>query len=102
MPVEIVRVIGLFEVAGALGMILPGLLRIRTGLTPLAAACLVVLMIGATILTPMMVGSEILLMLIPLVTGLLAACVAYARWRVVPLRSMLRHFAISPRRVAAL
>lgn len=86
-PVEIVRVIGLFEVAGAAGMILPGLLRIRTALTPLAAACLVVLMVGATVLTPIMVGSEILLMLIPLATGLLAAFVGYARWRVVPLRS---------------
>ncbi len=32
--------------AGAIGLILPGLLRIRPGLTPLAAAGLVIIMIG--------------------------------------------------------
>ena len=36
------------EVLGALGLILPWLTRIRPGLTPLAAAGLVIIMIGAT------------------------------------------------------
>jgi uncharacterized membrane protein YphA (DoxX/SURF4 family) len=36
------------EILGAIGLILPGILRIRTGLTPLAAAALVVIMVGAT------------------------------------------------------
>ena len=35
----LVRFIGLAEVCGALGLILPSALRIRPSLTPLAAAC---------------------------------------------------------------
>ena len=49
-PVELpgwfLRFIGVVEVLGALGLILPALLRIRPGLTPLAAAGLVIIMIG--------------------------------------------------------
>src|SRR3970040_283269 len=65
---------------GALGLVLPGLLRIRPGLTPLAAAGLVIIMIGATIVTLVTGGGAMALM--PLVTGLLAAFVAHGRWRV--------------------
>jgi uncharacterized membrane protein YphA (DoxX/SURF4 family) len=75
--------IGAAEVLGGLGLILPGLLHTNTGLTPLAAAGLVVIMIGACVVTLMIGGGA--LVLIPLVTGLLAAFVAYARWRVAPL-----------------
>jgi len=60
-------------------LILPGLLCIRPGLTPLAAAGLVLIMSGATVLTP--VGGEVALALIPLVVGHLLASVAYGRWR---------------------
>jgi uncharacterized membrane protein YphA (DoxX/SURF4 family) len=42
-----VRLIGTAEVVGALGLILPGLTGILPILTPIAAACLVVLMCGA-------------------------------------------------------
>jgi hypothetical protein len=38
LPGPFVRFIGVAEVLGALGLVLPGLLRIRPGLTPLAAA----------------------------------------------------------------
>ena len=37
-PGLLLRFIGVAEVLGALGLILPGALRIRTGLTPVAAA----------------------------------------------------------------
>ena len=37
-PVALVRCIGAVEVAGALGVLLPALTRVRTELTPLAAA----------------------------------------------------------------
>src|SRR5580692_8165984 len=40
--------IGVAEILGAIGLVLPGILRIRTGLTSLAAAALEVIMIGAT------------------------------------------------------
>ena len=67
------------EVLGALGLILPGLLHIRPGLTPLAAAGLVLIMIGATVLT--LAEGTVASALIPLVVGLLAAFVVYGRWR---------------------
>ena len=82
LPGLFVRSIGVAEVLGAIGLILPGLLRIRPGLTPLAAAGLVIIMIGATVLT--LAGGEVALALIPLVVGLLSAFVAYGRWRLAP------------------
>jgi uncharacterized membrane protein YphA (DoxX/SURF4 family) len=82
MPGLFLRFLGVVEVLGALGLILPGLLRIKPGLTPLAAAGLVIVMIGATALSLKMGVSAAL---IPLVTGVLAAFVAYARWRIAPL-----------------
>src|SRR3989442_15626355 len=48
LPGWFLRFLGVAEGLGALGLILPGLLRIRPGLTPLAAAGLVIVMIGAT------------------------------------------------------
>jgi len=70
---------GVVEVLGALGLILPWLLSIRPGLTPLAAAGLVIVMIGATIYTA--AASDIATALMPIVVGMLAAFVAYGRWR---------------------
>ena len=72
LPGPFVRFLGVAEVLGAIGLILPGLLRIRPVLTPLAAAGLVIIMTGATVLTlagvvPGSIGTT----LIPLVVGLL-------------------------------
>lgn len=83
LPGLFVRFIGVAEVFGGLGLILPGLLRIRPGLTPLAAAGLVIIMIGATVIT--LVGGDVALALIPLAVGLLLAFIAYGRWRLAPL-----------------
>ena len=83
LPGLFVRFIGVAEVLGAIGLILPGLLRIRPGLTPLAAAGLVIIMIGATVLTLAGVvpgGGGAASALIPLVLGLLSAFVVYGRW----------------------
>ncbi|MBI4528631.1 MAG: DoxX family protein [Deltaproteobacteria bacterium] len=82
LPGLFLRFIAVCEVLGALGLILPGLLRIRPGLTPLAAAGLVIIMIGATEL-PLASGS-IAMALIPLGVGFLSAFVAYGRWRLAP------------------
>ncbi len=82
LPGLFLRFIGVCEVLGALGLLLPGLLRIRPGLTPLAAAGLVLIMLGATVVT--LAFMDAALALIPLVTGLLAAFVAYGRWRLAP------------------
>jgi hypothetical protein len=85
-PGLFMKFIGVCEVLGALGLILPGLLRIRPGLTPLAAAGLVIIMIGATVVSFAVGG---LPMALPaLITGLLAAFVAYGRWRLAPHQSL--------------
>jgi hypothetical protein len=83
LPGLFLKFIGVCEVLGGLGLILPGLLRIRTGLTPLAASGLVIIMIGATTVTYAADGLGPAL--VPFVTGLLAAFVAYGRWRLAPL-----------------
>ena len=83
LPGPFLRFIAVCEVLGALGLILPGLLRIRPGLTPLAAAGLVIIMVGAVWVN--LTYAEATLALIPLVVGILAAFVAYSRWRVAPL-----------------
>ncbi len=62
----------------------PRLLHKRPELTLLAAAGLVIIMIGATVLT-LAVG-DVAMALIPLVVGLLSAFVAYGRWRLAPHR----------------
>jgi uncharacterized membrane protein YphA (DoxX/SURF4 family) len=82
LPGWLIHFIGVAEVLGALGLLLPGLLRIKPWLTPLAAAGLVVIMIGATALTVAADGAAA--GVVPLVVGLLAAFVAYGRWRLAP------------------
>ena len=86
MPIELpgwfLRFIGVAEVLGAVGLILPWLSGMQPRLTPLAAAGLVIIMIGATVLTLM--GSEVAMALIPLVVGILCAFVFYGRWRTAP------------------
>ena len=79
MPIAFLRFIGAAEVFGALGLILPGLLRIRQGLTPLAALGLVIIMIGATVVT--VVGGPVLVAPIPLTVGILSAFVVYGHWK---------------------
>ena len=79
LPGWFLHFIGVCEILGALGLILPWLTRIRPGLTLLAAAGLVIIMIGATVIVLMTDG--IAMALIPLVVGILAAFVAYGRWR---------------------
>ncbi len=87
LPGLFLRFIAVAELLGAIGLILPGLLGIRPGLTPLAAAGLVVIMTGATVLT--LAGGDVAGALVPLVVGLLSAFVAYGRWRLVPYRGSM-------------
>jgi uncharacterized membrane protein YphA (DoxX/SURF4 family) len=83
MPGPFLRFIGVAETLGGLGLVLPGLLRIRQGLTPLAAAGLLIIMIGATVVT--LKSGTVAQAILPLVVGLLLAFVAYGRWRLLPL-----------------
>ena len=77
--------IGVIELAAAAGMILPGLTGIQPRLTPLAAGGLVIVMIGAIVFH--LGRQEYLSILSNLVLLVLAAFVAYGRWRLIPLRS---------------
>jgi hypothetical protein len=78
------RFVGVCEVLGAIGLILPGLLRIQPGLTPLAAVGLIGIMIGAIVVSIMTTG--VATALIPFAVGLLLAFVAYGRTRHTPQR----------------
>ncbi|HEY6159092.1 MAG TPA: DoxX family protein [Gemmatimonadales bacterium] len=79
LPAAFLKFIGVCEVTGAIGLILPGLLRIRTGFTPLAAAGLVIIMIGATVVTVATQGAAPAAL--PFCVGILAATVALGRRR---------------------
>ena len=78
-PIMFLRFIGVCELLGALGLLLPGIFRIKQGLTPLAAAGLTIITIGATVITTM--GDGVGLAMIPFVTALLCAFVVYGRSR---------------------
>lgn len=84
LPGLFIRFIGVCEVLGALGLILPGIFRIGRGLTPLAAFGLFIIMIGATVVSIMPHG--VAAGIGPFVIALLLAFVAYGRWRLAPLR----------------
>jgi uncharacterized membrane protein YphA (DoxX/SURF4 family) len=78
LPVLFIRFIGVCEILGAIGMILPGLTGIKPGLTPLGAAGLVVIMIGATVVN--IVDGPAPFAIVTGILGLMAAYVAYGRW----------------------
>jgi hypothetical protein len=83
LPLGLIRFIGFCEVTGALGLILPGLFRIKTYLTPLAAAGLVIIMSGA-------IAASVAIGLMsavtpPAVLGILALVVVYGRLFLAPM-----------------
>jgi uncharacterized membrane protein len=85
LPVGFIHFIGVMEILGACGLVLPGVVRILPVLTPLAAAGLVIIMVGATAVTLAIGGGAGALF--PAVVGAVATVVALGRWRVVPLRT---------------
>jgi hypothetical protein len=83
LPGWFIRFIGVCEVLGALGLILPGVFKTRQYLTPLAALGLAVIMGGAVIVTIM--GDGVRMAIGPFIILLLLLFVAYGR-RVQPHR----------------
>jgi uncharacterized membrane protein len=71
------------EILGGIGLILPGLAKIQTRLTPLAAAGLVLVMLGAMVYHILRGESQNLLM--NLVLAVILGFIAYRRWRANPL-----------------
>src|SRR5262245_190843 len=84
LPGLFVRFIGVAETLGAIGLILPWLLRIRPAMTPIAAGGLVIIMIGATVIT--LIGGGGAFALVPATVGILAVTVAYSRGQAVSYR----------------
>jgi hypothetical protein len=76
-PIAFVRFIGVCEVLGAIGVVVPWLTGIRAGLTPLAAGGLVIIMIGATVIN--LTTTVPALAILTAILGLLAGFVAYGR-----------------------
>ena len=77
LPGLFIKFIGLCEILGALGLILPGLLKIRRQLTPLAALGLLIIMIGAVVVS--ILGPGVGTAVPALVLALLLAFVFYGR-----------------------
>jgi len=79
LPGAFMKFIGVCEALGAIGLIVPAVTKIREELTPLAAAGLVIIMIGATTVT--LLQSPGAGAVVPAVVGVLAATVARGRTR---------------------
>jgi uncharacterized membrane protein YphA (DoxX/SURF4 family) len=77
LPGAFLKFIGVCETLGALGLVLPGLTRIHRELTPLAAAGLVIIMIGAVTVT--VIQGPALGAIVPFVVGCLCTLVAHRR-----------------------
>jgi hypothetical protein len=75
------KFIGVCETLGALGLVLPGIFRVQQWLTPVAAAGLVVIMIGAVV-TTIVLGLGFAMAILPAVVGVLAFYVARGRWAI--------------------
>src|SRR5215831_8314224 len=82
LPGPLLRFIGVCEVLGALGLVFPGLLRIRPGLTPLAAVGLLIIMLGAIVVGIMGIGVSA--GIAPTIVGLLLLFVIYGRTKLAP------------------
>ncbi len=86
LPGWFLQFIGVAEVLGGLGLVLPGLVKLnipiysdfRTKLTPLAAAGLAIIMLGAVIMG--IFTTPLVMVLFPLIPGLLCAFVLWGRW----------------------
>jgi hypothetical protein len=82
LPGLFIRFIGVAELAGGLGLILPALTGIRPALVPLAAVGLAIIMVGAIVIS-FMAGGPVAA-LVPLVVGVALVFVAYGRGRLLP------------------
>lgn len=76
-PYAFFMFIGVCEILGGIGLILPWLTKIKPFLTPLAAALLVIIMIGAVAVTAM--GPTPGMAVVPAIVGCLCALIAWGR-----------------------
>lgn len=83
LPGALLVFVGVSEILGAFGLILPGVFRFKTGLTPLAAAGLSVVAACAFIFH--IATGDIANSPVAAVAAVLAGFVAYGRWLLAPL-----------------
>jgi len=74
---------GLAEILGGLGLILPGVTKIQTRLTPLAGLGLVLVMIGAIVWH--LQRGETGNIMFNVILAVIAGFIAYGRWKLIPL-----------------
>ena len=79
LPGVFIRFIAVSELMGALGLVLPGRFGIHSDLRPLAAVGLVIIMIGATVMTAATQG--LAPAAFPLIVGSFLVMVIRARWQ---------------------
>ncbi|GAB4019349.1 DoxX family protein [Spirosoma koreense] len=84
-PSALVKFTGLVDFLGAFGLVLPAWLRIKPQLTPLAAVGIIALMIIASIFHSL--RGEASVIGVNIVFALMAAFVAWGRFRKVPISS---------------
>jgi hypothetical protein len=77
------RIIGVLEILGAIGLVLPAATGVLPWLTPVAATCLAVLMVLAIVLHARRSGEGPNIVL-NVVLGVIAALIAYGRFVVAP------------------
>jgi hypothetical protein len=94
LPLAFLRGVAVAELLGAIGLILPGALRVRRALTPIAAACLVGIMAGATVLTALTQG--VAPATFPFVVGILLTTVVRGRRSWAQGRASSRHGGLAP------
>jgi putative oxidoreductase len=82
-PLALLRLIGIAELAGAIGIILPALTRIAPVLTPLASSGFVIVMASAAVLH--LVRGELGELAVVIVLGALATFVAWGRFKRAPI-----------------
>ncbi|HTM03967.1 MAG TPA: DoxX family protein [Vicinamibacterales bacterium] len=82
MPATFLHFVSICEILGAVGLIIPGVTGIQISLTPVAAACLVVIMIGAVVSTVMYQTAA--LAIFPAIVGLLLIVIVVGRRRIPP------------------
>jgi hypothetical protein len=82
-PAALVKLTGMVDLLGAVGLILPSLLHIQPKLTPIAAIGVIVLMLCASIFH--IVRGEASLIGVNIVFAAIAAFVAWGRFKKVPI-----------------
>jgi hypothetical protein len=84
-PILLVKLTGVIDLLGAFGLILPALLRINPKLTPIAAVCIIILMVCAS--TFHLMRGEASVIGVNIVFALIAAFIAWGRFKKAPISS---------------